>query len=173
MSGGWGSFDRKNGQCGGQQDRRSRSIVGPEPVSLLALTTNLPFSHRARTHADGHRVYMSGKHPPRATDRARQFEHQIADLAAKRRAAVGIIERERTCRHAGRDQFAANEIHDGRFLAAAAGNRHHLHDQRERFGVADRFIRSQFRHLGRRRSITELDLNDRRLDSHEPRQINS
>ena len=39
-------------------------------------------------------------------------------------------------------QLAANEIHDGRFLAAAAGNRHHLHDERERFGVADRIVES-------------------------------
>ena len=82
---------------------------------------------------------MGGEHPPRAADRAGQLQHQIADLPAERRAAMGIVRRAvALAAMPAAGSLRANEIHDGRFLAAAAGNRHHVHHQRERFGVGDR-----------------------------------
>ena len=92
VSGGWGSFERRMASTVVQQDGRSRSVVGAEARFLVGADDTFAFSHRARTHTDGHGVYVCGKHPPRAADRARQFQDQIADLAAERRAAVCIIE---------------------------------------------------------------------------------
>ena len=64
--------------------RRARPIVGPQPRRLIRRHHTAPFSLRARTQTHGHCVDVSGDHPPRPADCARQLEHKIAHLSYER-----------------------------------------------------------------------------------------
>jgi hypothetical protein len=88
---------------------------------------------------------VGGEHAPWAADGAWQVQDQIADLSAELRAAVGTIGRQGCRRHSGGRQLAVNEIHDGRFLATAAWNRHQLHRHAQRCVVAGAIVYAGFR----------------------------
>ena len=80
---------------------------------------------------------MCRQHATRAASGARQFEHAIADLAAERSATIGVVEGKCAFRDAGFEELAADVVHDGGFLAATAGDRHHFCDERKGFGVTN------------------------------------
>ena len=76
---------------------------------------------------------MGHQQPPRAAQRAGQFENQIADFAGYRRALMGRIEHDIGFRGAGAAQLLHDELRHHPFLAAQPRQRHHLHRQPQGF----------------------------------------
>ena len=56
------------------------------------------------------------------------FKNRLPTWPLMRRAFVGVIGRESAGFDAGFGELRANEVHDGGFFAAAAGDGHHFHD---------------------------------------------
>ena len=78
---------------------------------------------------------MGHQHAAGAAHGAGQFEHQIAALTGEQRFAMSFVEADRFGIGAGGEQLAANVFGGAQFLAAGAGNRHHLQHEVER-GIA-------------------------------------
>ena len=134
---------------GGEQDGGAGAVVGAEAGAFGGADDDIALALGARTHADGHRVYVSGEHTARAAGGAGEFKNEIADLAFDRRAFVGVVGRESASFDADFGELHADVVHDGGFFAGAAGNGHHFHDHFQGVGVGHWLRGSAGGHLGR------------------------
>jgi hypothetical protein len=110
----------QNLQCRIQYDGDARPIIGAQAGVRIRRTNQVPIPLGLGAQANRHRIQMCGQHPPRASDGARQFQNQIANLSPARCPAMGGIGCQGRLSGACLDEFSADEIGHLPLFAAAA-----------------------------------------------------
>ena len=140
-----------------EHDRAAGPVVGPETGHRIGALYEPPRHHRLRTEADRHRVHVGHEQSPRAGERARQLDDQVADIALERRLGVRLVERDRRLRAARLAKPLHDPLGDGLFIAGAATNREQVEDdaaggcqigRRDRGGAGCRCRRLLFYNAG-------------------------
>ena len=85
-------------------------------------TIRLPRFTGCGADADGYCIHVGTEHASRRTDRAGQFEDQIALFSLVDRLAVGLIGLEGTGRNSRGDELLLHEFRDWLFVPTAGGD---------------------------------------------------
>ena len=109
-------------QCGRQDRGRAGAVVGAQRRVLVGRNDVFPFLHRPGAAANRHRIDVGHQQSSRPGPGARQFEDEIADLAAVRDLAMGLIEAQHLVGRPRLAELIDEERHDGPLLATETGN---------------------------------------------------
>jgi hypothetical protein len=107
----------------GQQHGAAGAIVAAEGRRAVGGRDAACLPHRASAGAQGHRVHVCDQHSPRRSNRARKAQGEVADLATWQAVLKGTVRVQDVAAGAGLGEAGGNELSDGAFAAAGAGQR--------------------------------------------------